>query len=90
MTTFWLVVVVEDVEIEILGPFATDAVRDCAARTYRDADDSELPDGIHWMNVVDGVPEAGDYSGGFFEDQPLLTSHGEYERHDDTQGPSPQ
>lgn len=66
--TYWLVIVCGDVEAELQGPFATDELRDVAAKKYRAQDGDESPDGIHWLDVdSQGIPSIGDYSGGFFD-----------------------
>jgi hypothetical protein len=64
-----LLVVWGDVELEILGPYASEEARIAAAREIRaDSDD----DGVHWLDLVelDGVitPHGGDYAGAAFAD----------------------
>jgi hypothetical protein len=64
-----LIVVWGDVELVLLGPYATDEERFAAARDIRaDSDD----DGVHWPDLValDRVitPHGGDYSGAAFAD----------------------
>jgi hypothetical protein len=64
-----LIVVWGDVELEFLGPYATEEARVAAARDIcAESDD----DGVHWLDLVelDGVitPYGGDYSGAAFAD----------------------
>jgi hypothetical protein len=62
LVNYWLVVCVNDIEMELRGPFDTEDLRDQAALDHRREND-----GLHWLDIVDGVPSAGDYSGGFFD-----------------------
>jgi hypothetical protein len=69
-----LIVVWGDVELELLGPYASDEARFAAAREIRAESDD---DGVHWLDLLklDGVitPHGGDYSGAAFaDDEPTL------------------
>jgi hypothetical protein len=78
-TRYYLLITVEDVEIEKRGPFVDPSNRDAAARDHKRKRGDE--DGIHWMDVttrlehniglvdpdVDVQIEVGDYSNAFFE-----------------------
>ena len=64
--TLWLLEVVGDVEPEVHGPFGTVGDQSKAARNLR-ANDEDAENGLYWLDVVDGVPQVGAYSGGFFE-----------------------
>ena len=54
-----------DVEPELHGPFVSDAARDQEARQLR----AERGDdhGIYPLDIVNGMPEVGTYSGSLFE-----------------------
>jgi len=69
----YLVIVVEDVEPTIEGPFENTAARDKEARRQRQEVDPHAENGIFWMDVNgEGVPLIGAYSGGWLrgEDRP--------------------
>lgn len=66
MTTYYLINVFGCVEPEIVGPFATFEERDIAALNLRK--DQDEADALFWLDVENGVPTTGAYSGGFFED----------------------
>lgn len=65
---FYVIEVVGDVEPCLSEPFATEALRDAHARKLRSADDSDLSNGLYWLDVAgDGTPQVGSYSGGFLD-----------------------
>jgi len=61
----YLVFVWSDVEPEIKGPFANEGARTRAARKLRRESGEEH--GIYPLDIVDGIPEIGSYSGRFFD-----------------------
>jgi len=65
---YYVVIVRGDVEPELSVKSKTADERDSLAKQIK-ANDSDQDDGIYWLNIVDGVPEIGSYSGFFFEDE---------------------
>lgn len=68
---FYLLVIELDVQARLHGPYAAEALLDDAAHTYRREHGPE-DDGLHWLIIgQDGIPEVGDWSGAFFEDDEI-------------------
>lgn len=66
-TTYWLVVMEGDIEPDLRGPFASDDERGEAAKKHRRSDPN-MEDGLYPLNVTDGKPCMGSYSGRFFDE----------------------
>jgi hypothetical protein len=66
MSTKYLLVIWNDLEIEKLGPYSCEPERSKAARAVRAEEGDEH--GIHWLDVHEDGIEVGDYPGGFFDD----------------------
>jgi len=64
---YYVVIVRGDVEPELSVKSNTEDERDSLAKQIK-RDDSNQEDGIYWLNIVDGLPEIGSYSGAFFEE----------------------
>lgn len=63
----YLVVVVEDVEPEIKGPYKTENEREQAAKNHR-REDEDKSDGIYPLDISEKAkPAIGAYSGGFLD-----------------------
>lgn len=52
------------IEPSVKGPFKNCKARDAKAKKLRNADED---DGVFWLDVKDGKPIVGSYSGGFME-----------------------
>lgn len=57
--------VTEGVEIGLKGPYKSRQQRLSAARDLRNLGGEDF--GVHWLDVLDGVPSVGDFSGGQIE-----------------------
>ena len=67
--TYYVLIVLGDIEPELRGPYRDAEDRDLAAKQHRKRDVSEN-DGIFWLDVGEhGKPEVGSYSGGFFDEE---------------------
>jgi hypothetical protein len=64
MNQYYVLVAWGCVEIELVGPFETEELRDKRARELRK--ESDTNDGVWALDLIDGKPTVGDYSGGFF------------------------
>lgn len=62
---FYVEVVHGDVEPELLGPFRSELARDMEAKRQRQTVDPTGENGIFWLDLVDGKPSVGPYTGGF-------------------------
>jgi hypothetical protein len=54
------------IEPSIRGPYSTEGLRDIAARNLRRNEQTDR-DALFWLDIIDGVPEIGAYTNGFFE-----------------------
>jgi hypothetical protein len=81
---YYVVKVWGDVEPELSVPSPTEEMRDSLAKQMKKEDDAkegENYSGIYWLNIVNGLPEIGSYSGVFFEDDTLVEEDpGSYSR----------
>ncbi len=65
---YYLLIVREDVEPHLAGPFSNEYLRDQYARSYRYKRDREAQDGLFPLDMdADAKLTVGTYSGGFFE-----------------------
>lgn len=67
-TTYYLLAVTGGVEVELYGPYATDEEQGREAKRIH-AEQDDACDSLFHMQITGGVPEVGEYSGGFFEDE---------------------
>lgn len=65
---YYVLVVWEDVEPELFGPYLSEKDRDSKALDLKEEHGDDH--GIYWLNASDGLEpgEVGAYSGGFFID----------------------
>lgn len=63
-----ILIVYEDIEAAVIGPFDTEEERDAKARELKAEHGDEH--GLHWIDH-EGLVTVGDWSGGFFEDDDL-------------------
>ena len=76
---YFVVKVWGDVEPELSQPCTTEEERDQLAKEMKKKDTEEEGDdysGIYWLNIINGVPEIGSYSGIFFEEETIY--HNQY------------
>jgi len=66
MKKFYLIDVVGSIDPALLGPFETDAKRDEQARLFHKAQRDD--DALFWLDVKDGEPSIGSYTGEFFKE----------------------
>jgi hypothetical protein len=59
----YLQIIVSDVEPEIIGPFNSEEERLNAAIDHRQ-EDPDKEDGLFKLDITDGIPEIGTFSGG--------------------------
>lgn len=64
---YYVVIMRGNVEPELSVKSNTEDERDGLAKQIK-RDDSNQEDGIYWLNIVEGVPEIGSYSGAFLND----------------------
>lgn len=62
----YLQVVVNDVELELYGPFKTEIDRMKAAIEHRQADEDK-EDGLFKLDIIDGKPKVSTFCGGDFD-----------------------
>ena len=68
-----------DVEPELSVPSPTEEMRDSLAKQMKKEDTESEGDnysGFYWLNIVNGLPEIGPYSGAFFEEEVIY--HNQY------------
>lgn len=68
-----------DVQPELSVPSPTEEMRDSLAKQMKKEDTESEGDnysGFYWLNIVNGLPEIGPYSGAFFEEEVIY--HNQY------------
>lgn len=76
---YYVVKVWGDVEPELSQPCTTEAQRDELAKEMKKKDtesEGENYSGFFWLNIINGVPEIGSYTGIFFEEETIY--HNQY------------
>lgn len=68
---YYVIKVYGDVEPELSVPSPTEDERDSVAKQMKALDEKEEGEnysGFYWLNIINGKPEIGSYSGAFFDD----------------------
>ena len=64
---YFLLIVWEDIEPDLMGPFQTEEERDANAKEMKATFGDE--NGIFFLDLSGSVPSVGAYSGGFFKEE---------------------